>query len=189
VNAKIVNEVITDLNGKGEEKPSSLKWIIPPAALPVFIILFLFFYFNKTLILSKAENILSRFQGVFISKVEKPDVPRPTVGDSFKEQTEPPADKPEIPQTERNTPAKEKIEPSEEKTISGHSKTSSPIIRTVKKGDNLLGLTKKVYGRADDRLVAMVQQHNPWIIDMDNLPIGVEILFPELLEEKAKAKP
>jgi general secretion pathway protein A len=189
VNTKIVKEVITDLNGGIEEKPSSLKWVIPPAALPVFIVLFLFFYVNKSLILSRAENVLSRFQGVFISKVESPDPSRSGVGDSLKEQTKPPVDKPEISQTERSTQAKEKIEPSEEKTVQGPSKTSSLIIRTVKKGDNLFSLTKEVYGHADDKLVAMVRQNNPWIKDVDKLPTGVEILFPALLEEKAKVKP
>jgi general secretion pathway protein A len=188
VNTKVVKEVITDLNGGIEETPSSLKWVIPPAALPVFIVLFLFFYVNKSLILSRAENILSQFQGVVISKVENTDPSRSTVGDSLKEQMKPPVDNPEISQTERSTPVQGKIEPSGEKTVQEPSKTSSPIIRTVKKGDNLFSLTKEVYGHADDKLVAMVRQNNPWIRDMDNLPIGVEILFPALLEEKVKGK-
>jgi len=143
VSTKIVNEVITDFNGGGEEKIPLLKWIIPPAALLLLIVLFLFFYFNKSLILSKADNILSRFKSVFISKVENPDPSRSAVGDSFKEQ----------------------IEPSEEKAVPGPSQTSSPIIRTVKKGDNLLSLTKRIYGHSDDKLVGMLQQNNPWIKD------------------------
>jgi general secretion pathway protein A len=92
VNAKIVNEVITDFNGGGgeeEEKIPLLKWLIPPAALLLIIVLFLFFYFNKGLILSKAENIFSRFKGAFISKVENLDPSRSAIGDSFKEQMKP----------------------------------------------------------------------------------------------------
>src|SRR4030043_2173038 len=114
VNAKIVNEVISDFNGGGEEKIPLLKWVMPPAALLLLIVLFFFFYFNKSLIISKAENILSRFKGAFISQVENPDPFRSAVWDSFKE----------------------KIEPSEEKTTLRPSQASSPIIRTVK--DELL---------------------------------------------------
>jgi general secretion pathway protein A len=90
VNAKIVNEVITDFNGGGgEEKIPLLKWVMPPAALLLLIVLFLFFYFNKGLILSKADNILSRFKSVFISKLENPDPSRSAIRDSFKEQMKP----------------------------------------------------------------------------------------------------
>ena len=187
VNTKIVNEVITDFNG--EEKPSLLKWVIPPAALLIFIVGLFLIYSYKGLILSRTEEFISLYKGVFISKVENPGPSRTTVGDPIKEEIKPSVDKPEISQTERSTPAKEKIEPSEEKAVPEPSKTSSPIIRTVKKGDNLFSLTKKVYGHADDKLVAMVQRNNPWIRDIDNLPVGVEIQFPALLEEKAKAKP
>jgi general secretion pathway protein A len=110
VNAKIVKEVITDFHG--EEKPSLLKWIIPPAALLLFIVLLLFFYSNKGRILSRAEDMLSRFKGVFISQVENPGPARTTVGDPIKEESEPSVGKPEIPQTERSLPVDEKIEPS-----------------------------------------------------------------------------
>jgi general secretion pathway protein A len=104
VNAKIVDEVITDYNG-GEKEPSLLKWVIPPAALLLFIILLLFYISNKGLILSRAESILSRLKGVSISKVENPDLSRTAVGDPTKEQMKPSVNLPEISQTEQSSPA------------------------------------------------------------------------------------
>jgi general secretion pathway protein A len=107
VTAKIVDEVITDYNG--EEEPSVLRWVIPSAALLLFIVLLLFFISNQGLILSRAENILSRVKGVFISKVENPNPSRATVGDPIKEQMKPTVDKPEISQTEQGSSGKPKV--------------------------------------------------------------------------------
>jgi len=104
VTAKIVDEVITDYNG--EEEPSLLRWVIPSAALLLFIVLLLFFISNQGLILSRAENILSRVKGVFISKVENPDPSRSAVGDPIKERVKPPVDQPKDSQTEQSPPAK-----------------------------------------------------------------------------------
>jgi general secretion pathway protein A len=187
VNTKIVNEVITDFNG--EAKPSLLTWVIPPAALLLFIVGLFLIYPHKGLIQSRVENLISLYKGLFISKVESPDPSRTTIEIPIKETMKPSVDKAEMSQTERITSAKPKIEPSEEKAVPEPSKTSSPIIRTAKKGDNLFRLTKEVYGHASDRLIAMVQQNNPWIKDIDYLPVGMEIQFPALLEEKAEAKP
>jgi len=94
VNAKIVDEVITDFMGEARE-PSLLKWVIPSAALVLFIILLLFFISNKSLILSGAEKVFSRLKGVSISKVENPDLSRTSVADQLK-----------VSQTEEGSPAK-----------------------------------------------------------------------------------
>jgi general secretion pathway protein A len=104
VNTKIVNEVINDFNG--EEKPSLLKWVIPPAALLLFIAGLLFFYSNKGLILSRAEEILSLCKGAFISKVENLAPSRTAVGNPINEEIKPSVDKPVNSQTEQGTSAK-----------------------------------------------------------------------------------
>ncbi|HSB07273.1 MAG TPA: hypothetical protein VLK23_19005, partial [Thermodesulfobacteriota bacterium] len=59
-----------------------------------------------------------------------------------------------------------------------------PVIRKVKEGDNLFRLTMSVYGRADNKLVAWVQQNNPWIKDINIIPTGKEIVFPEYKEKE-----
>jgi general secretion pathway protein A len=103
VNAKIVDEVITDYKG-GEKEPSLLKWLIPPAVLLLFIILLLFFYANKGLILSKVGNLFSGSKGVSISKVENRETSRSAIGDPAKEQMTPSVDQPKVSQTEQSPP-------------------------------------------------------------------------------------
>jgi len=87
VNAKIVDEVITDYQG-GKKEHSLLKWVITPAVLLLLFVLVLFFISNKDLILSKVEDIFSRLKGVSISAVENPDPSRTAAGNPAKEQME-----------------------------------------------------------------------------------------------------
>jgi general secretion pathway protein A len=105
VNAKIVGEVITDYKGE-EKEPSLLKLIITSGAVLLFIILLLFLYSNKDLILSRAQKIISSHKGVSISEVENPAPSQTTVGNPIKEQMEPSVDQPKVSQTEQSPPAK-----------------------------------------------------------------------------------
>jgi general secretion pathway protein A len=104
VNARIVNEVITDFNG-GEEEFSLLKWVIPPAALLFIIILFLFYISNKSVIVAKADDILSQIKRVSISKVESPALSRPPLGDPKREQKKLPANPSKVTQTQQGSQA------------------------------------------------------------------------------------
>jgi len=108
VNAKIVDEVITDYKG-GEKEHSLLKWVIAPVALLLFIVLVLFLYANKDLILSRAGSILSRPKAVSISKIADPDASRTAVGEPVQERTEPSAGQPEVSQTEQSPPANPEV--------------------------------------------------------------------------------
>jgi general secretion pathway protein A len=105
VNAKIVDEVITDYKGE-EKEPSLLKVLITSGAILLFIILLLFFISNKGLILSKVGNIFSRFKGVSISKVENPDPSRTAVGEPIKEEMKDSVDQPNVSQTGESPPAR-----------------------------------------------------------------------------------
>lgn len=134
VNTKIVNEVITDFNG--EAKPSLLTWVIPPAALLLFIVGLFLIYPHKSLIQSRVENFISLYKGLFISKVENPDPSRTTIENTIKEKMKPSVGKPEISPTEPSPPLREKMDIREGKKISEHSEPSFPAMRTVEKGDN-----------------------------------------------------
>jgi len=173
VNTKVVKEVIADFNGK--EKPSLLKWIIPFMALLIFIVGLITVYPHKD-------------KGLILSKVQSPAPSQTKELKSIKEETKPLIDKPDISQTKQSIPVKEEMKPTEEKAIPETSKTSSSMIRTVRKGDTLYKLTRIVYGYADDKLVAWVKQNNPWIKDMNNLTVGEEIIFPEISKDQAKGK-
>jgi general secretion pathway protein A len=105
VNAKIVDEVITDYKGE-ENEPSLLKLVITSAAVLLFIVFLLFLYTNKDLILSRVQKIISSNKGVSISEVEIPAPSQTAVGNPIKEQTEPSADQPKVSQAEQSPPAK-----------------------------------------------------------------------------------
>jgi len=104
VNTKIVNEVVKDF--KGEKKPSLLKWSIPPAAILLFIVGLLFFYSNKDLILSKADEIITQCKEVFIPKIENTAPARIPSGTLLKEKIEPSVDPPETSRIEGSPAAK-----------------------------------------------------------------------------------
>jgi general secretion pathway protein A len=87
VNTKIVNEVIGDFSGA--EKPSRLKWVIPPAALLLFIVGLFLIYPHKSVIQSRAQSFFSLIKGVFVSAVESPGSARIPIENLTKEKTKP----------------------------------------------------------------------------------------------------
>ena len=55
----------------------------------------------------------------------------------------------------------------------------------MKQGDNLIRLIEDVYDVHDKKLIinkviAVVKQSNPKIKDMNNLPVGSKIIFPDI---------
>jgi general secretion pathway protein A len=101
VNAKIVDEVITDYKG-GEKEPSLLKLLITSAVLLLLFVLVLFFISNKDLILSKVGSIFSRSGRVSISAIENLDPSRTAAGDPTKEQVDPSENPSKVSQPEQS---------------------------------------------------------------------------------------
>jgi len=169
VNTKVVEEVVADF--KIKKKPSLLKWAVAAAVLLLFIAGLSLIYPYKGLILSSVENLFppTPKKTLPISTIENQDLLPTQEPNLIKEEVKSSTDKPEISQTSQSTSSKEKIE----------SSTPSPLVRTVRKGDNLFRLIREVYGRADNKLVAWVKQNNPWIKDINEIPVGEEIIFPE----------
>jgi len=186
VNTNIVKEVIADFGGKA--KPSLLRWVLAPTALILLIAGLFLIYPYKGLILSRVENFILPNKPLSIPKVENPAPYQTQELNPIKEENKASIDKSDISQAGQSTPVKEETKPLEEKIIPKPSKTSSPVIRTVKKGDSLFGLTKKIYGYADAKLVEGVQQNNPRIKDINKILIGEEIIFPEVSDNKAKVE-
>jgi len=165
VSIKVVKETVADF--KGKEKPSLMKWGLAPAGLLFFVAGLFLIYSYGGLILSGVKDLISPYKPV-ISRAENPDSSRTTAADPVKEEVQevkPSTEKPDISQTDPLPIASDPV--------------PTQVIRTVKKGDNLFRLTRKVYGRADDELVAWVQQNNPSIKDINIIPVGKEIVFPE----------
>jgi general secretion pathway protein A len=62
---------------------------------------------------------------------------------------------------------------------------AAPVVRVVRPGDNLIKLIEDVYDIHDrklilSRLISVVRQSNPKIKDMNNLPVGSKIVFPDI---------
>ena len=70
---------------------------------------------------------------------------------------------PEVPKTE-TAPLQEDL--------------SSWPTRVVKPGDTLAQLAMEVYGYADQKVLKLIQEHNPEIIDINLINVGQRIVFP-----------
>jgi general secretion pathway protein A len=182
VGSKIVKEVISDFRGR--RKTPLLKWAFAPAALLLLIAGLFWLSPYKELLLPTVGNLTSPYKVSVSSKIENLNPSQNSEMNPIKEEAEPSVIQPGTSQTDPDDPSKENLELSEAKTIPKPSKASFPTVRTVKKGDNLFKLTRKVYGHVDDQLVEWVKQNNPWIKNADHLQIGEEIIFPELKEKR-----
>ncbi len=67
--------------------------------------------------------------------------------------------------------------------------TSSPITKTMKKGDTLASLMHEVYGSASPTRLRLVLSHNRHIVNVRKIFPGQEILFPPLTMVDDKKKP
>ena len=82
-----------------------------------------------------------------------------------------------------------------EKTASGEPKapsqlagptssgTSSLVVRSVKRGENLTKITKEIYGSTSPKYVEWVQRHNPEIVNPDLILPGQEFVLPDYEKE------
>jgi general secretion pathway protein A len=166
VDINIVKEVIADFGGKA--KPSLLRWVLAPTAL-ILLIAGLFLIYS--------------YRGLFLSKPENPILSRSPEQNPVREEMKPSSKNPGLSQTDQSTPVQEKIELAERKIDQ-----SFPLTQRVKYGDSLFGLTKKIYGYTDAKLVEGVKQSNPRIKDVNRILVGEEIVFPEVSENQAKDK-
>ena len=63
---------------------------------------------------------------------------------------------------------------------------SNPITVTVKEKDTLALLAISIYGRVDEGIIKMIQQHNPGLNNVNLILVGQTIVFPALEGERDK---
>lgn len=56
----------------------------------------------------------------------------------------------------------------------------------VKEGDTLTGLSIGLYGRNDKEIMEMIKRFNPGLVDINQISVGQEILFPSLSANKGE---
>ena len=88
------------------------------------------------------------------------------------------ADNTGSPQTGQVAAIQVQSEPIIKKETTEAKKEPIPIIRTVRKGDNLFKLVREIYSYNDEKLINLVMQNNPGITSSDKILIGDEIIFP-----------
>ena len=64
----------------------------------------------------------------------------------------------------------------------GQPQTKIVATKTVGRGDTLSSLAREIYGRSADEVLKFVQENNPRIKNVNNVPLGSVIRFPELPE-------
>ncbi len=179
VDTRIVKEIIADF--KKDEKPSFWKfsvsrWVLASFVIVILMVVLFLLASDKWSLFSKAElPTLSR-------TVEIPPVAAKT--EPLAETMDPSQNDQAAPSKEEMKPLEQEMKPSEQEKVEESSKNPFPLSIIAKKGNNLFRLTKNVYGYADDKLLAWVKQNNPWIKDINDIPVGMEIIFPELSEEQ-----
>jgi len=73
----------------------------------------------------------------------------------------------------------------EEPEISVNGSEETPLEKTVivKEGETLMELAVNAYGRSDEKILNLIQTHNPEIKDINLIEVGQKIVFPPLSEE------
>ncbi len=64
--------------------------------------------------------------------------------------------------------------------VNSPDKPAQQAVRIVNSGDNLWDMTREVYGRVNERIVARVMESNPDLVSASAIYVGQKIIFPEL---------
>jgi len=183
VDKRIVREIVADF--KKDEKPSFWKFSVSRWASASFVIVILLVVLcllasDKWSLFSNAE-LPTQSRTVEIPPVAAKIEPlAKTMDPSQKDQA--------APSKEEMKPLEQEMKPPEQEKVQKPSRKPFPLSITVKKGNNLFRLAQNVYGYADDKLLARIKQNNPRIKDINNIPVGMKIIFPELSEEQPQGK-
>ena len=155
ISVRVAKEVITDF--KGQKGRGPLKWVL--AAVSFLLVAGIFAaVLSGNSLLSRSE-LAPKFSG----QEKQVSQELETTGNT---------------QTGHVDPAKVEVQPLVNKATTGAKKEPSPVIRSVRKGDNLLKLVREIYGYNDEKLIKLVMQNNPGITSSDKILIGDEIIFP-----------
>jgi general secretion pathway protein A len=153
----IVKEVIADFKIKKDHFYLKAQYIYLTSLLLLFLIFWLSPY--RPLFVSTISDLPFAHSSAVVARVEaKPLVQKKNI---------------EIPKE-----SKPKIEQAEKEV-----QQSEPLVRIIKKGDNLTGLIEdvyKIYDRKliDNKLIELIKKNNPHIKNINKIPTGEKILFP-----------
>jgi len=155
ISVRVAKEVIADF--KGHKGRGPMKWVFAAVSFLLVAGIFSVLVFDNSLL--RQLEVVPKF-----SEQEKHV--------SHK------ADNTGSPQTGQVAAIQVQSEPIIKKETTEAKKEPIPIIRTVRKGDNLFKLVREIYSYYDEKLITLVMQNNPGITSSDKILIGDEIIFP-----------
>lgn len=179
VTSTIVGKVIADFEGKG--KFSFWHWV--PAPIAGLLILTGVFFLSLYRATERSGPMNSLFpvsesipaeEELSATNLKAPPTPK-------EKSSEVNHNNPEPSPATTEAVTEDLPEPSftDSQEVNNLPKNPFPIIWTVKKGENLFRLTKKVYGYSNAQLLNYVKEHNPTIKDVNTVKAGDRIVFPE----------
>ncbi|RPJ51627.1 MAG: hypothetical protein EHJ95_05140 [Methanobacteriota archaeon] len=187
VSARIVGEIIRDIDRRNSTAP--LKWKYAPVFAAALVAAVFWIYgrdFDRAAVVSSPP-----LKPVEIAVAEKPLAPSGYVRQTIQGAAQALPNKPE--KTALIDGAGESIVPPSAKKQAvpphtqkdGHAATRNAV-RTIKKGDTLTRLIIDQYGYVDDRLITLVRDRNPWIKNANKIYTGFKLVLPEMDKSKNK---
>jgi len=161
VPAKIVKEIIRDLDGK--RRSSVARWWILGVSSVVALLAGITWFFlpHRATVAGEFET-----QHRTVHK-ESADVPR------------------EATESEKPTEGgdAQQASPATETPTTPPVKSDPRVLRKiVARGDTLIKLAQEVYGNSDASVIRLIQEGNPHITDPNVIPVGITITFPTISE-------
>jgi general secretion pathway protein A len=203
VSVKIVKEVITIMDGKENRFTIRLVSASITAILLGVGILGFFTYYNSLTAQNDLHSStlfgLEKPAQVFIAEINKKDNPPPVTMTNLivnKEIITPGRRKTLLNQKiismqSGNPSSINRLQVANEKPFLGkkaselkRNEGQFPVIKKVRKGDNLYRLTLDVYGISNQELSEFVKKYNPKIKDKYGIQVGEKIIFPYWKEKR-----
>jgi len=172
ISVRVAKEVIADF--KGHKSRGPLKWVFAVLSSLLMAGIFSVLVF---------DNSLFRISGVGLKFfAQEKQVSQNAYNTS----------RPQALQAVGTAPARLSVGPHEEtmpdpirhSEFLEEKKETFPIIRTVRKGDNLFRLVREIYSYNDEKLINLVMQNNSGITSSDKILVGDEIIFPAMGEKR-----
>ena len=181
VTAKVVREVIADLEGRG--RPFFSRFSPAASLLLVLGVLGVSVYYQPPVSGSKVSVTLSEADQAAwptVKEIKRGEIipaaiPRPGAereGIEPAAPTTPPKRMAGVSPTPEQPPASVEDWP-------GQKPGSFPFIRRVREGENLYRMILEVYGISTPELWNLVRQHNPRIKEDLKIIVGQKVIFPE----------
>lgn len=162
VTAKIVREIIQDLDGR-EKSFIARRWIPISLGLAFLVLVVGFSWLIMTGSFHKTKKLSSPGQY---------ETTQPKLSES-NAKTPPEANA-------QQTLSEEPLQAKAQQSLTDPKQETIPKKKTVIRGDTLSRLANEVYGKSDNEVIGLVRDKNPQIANPDLIQEGSTIIFPDL---------